>query len=99
MKKTKIFTIEYGHFADNAPYADNREHFVSEEDYAMRLAELTIRFTQKKDKSKYYIETWQSYEYLTEQQIDEIRNYLDLANENIQAVEPLKKITIEIMGE
>lgn len=99
MKKTKIFTIEYGHFADNEPYADNREHFVSEEDYAMRLAELTIRFTQKKDKSKYYIETWQTYKGLTEQQIDELRNFLDLATENIEPDEQLKKITIEIMGE
>lgn len=99
MKKTKIFTIEYGHFVDNEPYADNREHFVGEDDYAMRLAELTIRFTQKKDRTKYYIETWESYKDLTEKQIDELLRFLDLATENIEVEKLLKKITIEIMGE
>ena len=99
MKKTKIFTIEYGHFEGDEPYVENREHFVSEDDYAMRLAELTIRFTQKKDRAKYYIETWESYKALTEKQIDELLRFLSLASENIEPDKPLKKITIEIMGE
>lgn len=99
MKKTKIFTIEYGHFEGNEPYVENREHFVGEDDYAMRLAELTIRFTQKKDRAKYYIETWESYKDLTEKQIDELLRFLDLATENIEVEKLLKKITIEIMGE
>lgn len=99
MSKTKIYTIEYGHFVGGKQFKDNREHFVTEDDYAMRLAELTIRLTQKKERAKYYIETWHSYKNLTDHQIDEIMKYLNLSNENIETGEPLKKITIEIKGE
>lgn len=100
MSKTIIYTIEYGYEQkDKTLYAENREHFVVGEDYYMRLAELIIRYSQRKDNRTYYVECYKIEMNLTKKQYNEIIEHADLSNGTIITDKFTKQIIIKNKGE
>lgn len=100
MSKTTVYTIEYGYEQqDKSLYAENREHFVVGEDYYVRLAELIIRYSQRKDNTTYYVECYKTEMNLTKKQFNEIIEHADLSNKTIITDKLTKQITIKNKGE